>query len=256
MKGRSVKASTISKLIKVDEEGKKAGLDEMIVLVYGDKKVGKSTFASRFPSPLFLDCEDGLRTVQGPDGKRPDHIPIDSWATVINVTNALEKDSMGYRTIVIDGLNEAWSYLTKHMLDKYNVEHTNEGALSYGKGKAVMGREFRHWFQRLRKLPAAIVLLAHDKVLPFENNGVSYDKRIPMVDESKTGDAWDIIKPAINMILYANKVQTKEGVQHVMRTKGTQLIEAADPYGNLPEVMPFSYGALEKAMQTTTKDDQ
>jgi len=235
--------------IEKDTVGKKAGLNEIITLVYGDKKVGKSTFASRFPAPLFLDCEDGLRTVQGSEGKRPDHISIGSWLDVLDMTSQLEADLHNYDTIVIDGLNELWSYLVKYMLDKYKVEHTNDGQLAYGKGKAMMSREFRHWFQRLRKLDCAIVLTAHTKVLPFEHNGVAYDKMVPYVDDSKMAEAWDTIKPAINMILYAHKVGSKDGVTHVMRTKGTQLIEAADPYGNLPEVMPFSYGSLKEAME-------
>lgn len=241
-------ASSIMSRVRKDETGEKAGLDEIITLIYGDKKVGKSTFAAQFPSPLFLDCEDGLRTVQNGTGKRPDHIPVGSWNEILAITSELEQDLQGYRTIVIDGLNELWSYLVKYMLEKYRVEHTNDGALAYGKGKAMMAREFRHWFQRLRRLPCAVVLTAHDKVLPFEHNGVAYDKRVPYVDDSKMAEAWDTIKPAINMILYAAKVQNKDGVQHVMRTKGTQLIEAADPYGNLPETMPFEYEALAKAL--------
>lgn len=239
-------ASSILSRVKKDEAGAKAGLHEIITVVYGDKKVGKSSFAAQFPSPLFLDCEDGLRTVQNSDGKRPDHISIGSWLDVLDVTSQLEGDLHGYETIVVDGLNELWSYLVKYMLDRYKVEHTNDGTLAYGKGKAMLGREFRHWFQRLRKLPVGIVLTAHDTVLPFEHNGVAFDKRLPFVDDSKTGDAWNVIKPAVNMVLYAAKVETKEGVKHVMRTNGTQRVEAGNPY-DLPEVMGFDYAELEAA---------
>ena len=244
-------ATSIMSLVKKDETGEKAGLNEIITLIYGDKKVGKSTMASQFPAPIFLDCEDGLRTVQGSTGKRPDHVTINGWTDILDVTTELEQDLRGYETVVVDGLNEAWAYLTSYMLKRYKVEHTNDGVLAYGKGKGMMQREFRHWFQRLRKLDCAIVLTAHDKVLPFEHNGVAYDKRVPYVDDSKMAEAWDTIKPAINMILYAAKIADTEngGVKHVMRTKGTQLIEAADPYGHLPEVMDFDYKALEGALK-------
>ena len=245
--------SSILERVQKDTEGKIAGLDEIITLIYGDKKVGKSTFASRFPKPLFLDCEDGLRTVQDTTGHRPDHISVQGWQDVLDLTAQLEGDLNGYETIVVDGLNELWSYLVKFTLEKYKVEHTNDGTLAYGKGNAIMGRAFRSWFQRLRRLPAGIVLTAHDKVLPFEHNGVAYDKRVPYVDDSKMAQAWDTIKPAINMILYAHKVDTKDGVVHAMRTKGTQLIEAADPYGNLPELMPFNYASLQEAMETNNE---
>lgn len=240
---------SVAALIKKGEVGEPQKLEDMIVLIYGDKKVGKSTMASQFPKPIFLDCEDGLRTVRDGEGKRPDHISISSWQELLEASEWLGKGDHDYETVVIDGLNEAWSYLTYHLLDKYNVEHMNDGALAYGKGNKLAGRMFRQWFQFLRKLDMGIVLCAHDNVLSFEHNGVTYDKRIPMIDDGKKGEAWNHIKPAINMVLYAAKVSDKNGTKHVMRTKGNQLVEAADPVGNLPEVMEFSYSALKEAVE-------
>jgi hypothetical protein len=243
---------SVETLIKKDTTGQRAGLNEIIILIYGDKKVGKSTVAAQFPKPLFLDCEDGLRTVTNANGKRPDHITISGWKDLIDATQWLLKNDHGYETIVVDGLSEAWSYLVGFLLDKYKVEHMNEGQLAYGKGKGLAQRMFRQWFQALRKLDTGIVLCAHDKIIPFEHNGVSYDKRIPLIDDGKNGEAWDAIKPAVNMVLYASKQTGKDGVKHVMRTKGTQLVEAADPYGNLPEVMEFDYSKLVEAMTNTS----
>lgn len=216
-----------------------------IILVYGDKKVGKSTFASRFDNPLFLDCEQGLRTV-GKDDFIPDHIEVHEWDRLEQTVDALHEDLMGYDTLVVDGLNEAWSYLVDKIVTEAGAKDINDGELGYGKGMARAVKTFRNWFQKLRRLNITIVLCAHDRVINVEHNGVSYDKRIPYVDDSKDGKAWNAIKPAINMVLYAYKEQGKDGVIHVMRTKGNQLVEAADPHGKMPEVMPFSYPALEK----------
>ena len=49
------------------------------VVVYGPEGIGKSTFASHFPDPLFLDIEDSTSQL---DVKRiPD---INSWAMRAN----------------------------------------------------------------------------------------------------------------------------------------------------------------------------
>lgn len=225
------------------------GLNDIITLIYGDKKVGKSTFASHFPEPLFLDCEAGLRTVSDGEGNIPDHVAVHTWSQIQEVTEALSKDTGGYKTLIVDGLGELASYLIEHILLENGVSSLNEGPLAYGQGKGVVVREFRSWFQKLRALDMTIVLIAHDRVAEVEYNGVKFDRRIPLIDSSKMGiELWDALKPSINMILYANKVNTKEGVQHQMRTKGTQQIEAADPYGKLPEVMQFEYDQLDKAL--------
>lgn len=245
--------ASIEKLITKDDKGEKSKLEDLIVLIYGDKKVGKSTFAAQFPKPLFLDFESGLRTVHGPDGTRPDHIQVTSWQQVLDITKHLE-EGVDYKTIVIDGLNEAWNLLVKYTLETYGVTDENEGALAYGKGGRYMRRQMRWWFAQLRKLPYGIVLTAHDTILPFEHNNVTYDKRVPLIDEGKKAEAWTAMKPSINMILYAHKLEGKDGVKHVMRTKGTQLIEAADPYGHLPELMHFDYAQLEKAVNNTGKE--
>ena len=50
------------------------------VVVYGPEGIGKSTFASHFPDPLFLDIED---STSQHDVK---HIPdINSWAMLMGI---------------------------------------------------------------------------------------------------------------------------------------------------------------------------
>lgn len=241
--------AAIDKLVTKKQKAK-TNVDGTIVLVYGDKKVGKSTWASRADKPLFLDCEQGLRTVADEDGNVPDHISIDSWQKMVEVTKQLLKDHGDYETIVVDGMGELTSYLIEDTLRTNNALHMNDGVLGYGNGKNLILREFRYWFQQLRRLDCTIILTAHDRLSDAENNGVKFDKRIPLFDATKLGvEVWDAVKPAINMVLYANKVHTKDGVQHQMTAKGTQALEAGSPFAQLPDVMLFDYDQLRKALK-------
>ena len=252
-------SAEMTRLAQESVKKKVPSLSELIIVVYGEKKVGKSTFASRFPNPLFLDCEDALRSVVTPDGKRPAQVQINSWSGdeygLVEWTRFLgtpEGKSLGYKTIIVDGLNEAYFLLRQEILAKHRVKDENEGDLAYGKGGRLIRDAFRLWFHELRKLTHhgyGIVLTAHEKTVDFENNGVSYNKKVPLVDGSKDERAWDAIKPAVDAIFYAYKKQGKDGVQHLVRTKGNQLHEAADPThdARLPDNGPFSYQAIEQA---------
>lgn len=220
-----------------------------ITMLYGEKKVGKSTLASQFDDPLFLDCEDGLRTVANSDGNIPDHISVHSWDDIEAATKALEDGDTKYKTLVVDGMAELTSYLRRHMLEEAGTDHINEGKLGYGKGKDKLVDRFNAWFARIRKLDMTIVLIAHDRVTEDEYNNVKFNKRIPLFDTAKRGaEIWEGVKPSISMILYGYKDKSKDGVVHRLRCQGTQMIEAGNPF-NLPEVIEFSYEQLSKAIE-------
>lgn len=66
------------------------------VVVYGPEGIGKSTFASHFPDPLFLDIEDSTSQL---DVKRiPD---INSWAMLMGIIEEVTKEKP-CKTLVID----------------------------------------------------------------------------------------------------------------------------------------------------------
>lgn len=67
------------------------------VVIYGPEGIGKSTLASRFPAPLFLDVEGGTSRL---DVSRVSG--IDTLAAFQMAISELKRDTQGYRTLVID----------------------------------------------------------------------------------------------------------------------------------------------------------
>lgn len=239
----------LDKLI-VRKKKARTDLTGTVTMLYGEKKSGKSTEAARFPKPLFLDCEDGLRTVALPDGNMPDHIPIRNWETLMDVTTALEGGaSEDYETLVVDGMAELTNHLANKLMAEHKAKHLNDGNLGYGTGKDLIIREFREWFARIRTLDLTLVLVAHDRLAEMEQNGVKFDKRIPLLDTGKRGiEVWDGMKPSINSYFYVWKEQTSDGIEHKMRCQGNNMVDAGNPF-NLPEVITFSYDQLTKGIE-------
>ena len=170
----------------------------------------------------------------------------------MEITNGLKNTNpkeFGHKTIVIDGLNEAYTRLRDKVLSDFKVKFENEGELGYGKGASLIRDQWRQWFLDLRAVSRqgfGVVLTGHESTISFESNGVTYNKRVPYIDGSKTEKAWDVIKPAVDMVIHAYKHQDKDGLKHMMRLKGNQLVEAASTLESLPDVAPFSYQLLEK----------
>jgi hypothetical protein len=166
-----------------------------------------------------------------------------------------EGTRLGYETIIVDGLNSAFKLLRSSVLQAKGLEHENEGELAYGKGKRIILDKWEAWFNELRRLPYGIVLTAHERAITFTHNGVDYDKRVPYVDGSKSEEAWEHVKASVDLIVRCAKKKTKNGIEHIMYTKGTELYEAADPTpdGRLPDGVPLSYKRLEDAYNKTTQ---
>ena len=70
------------------------------VMLYGTHGIGKSTWAAEAPSPIFLQCEEGL------DDIGVDRTPLlSTFGDVSSALSWLASNEHEYRTIVIDTLD-------------------------------------------------------------------------------------------------------------------------------------------------------
>lgn len=70
-------------------------------VVYGSEGIGKSTFASRFPDPLFIDTEGGTAQM---DVRRVEK--LQTWEELITIVNEVAATPDICKTLVID--RQSW----------------------------------------------------------------------------------------------------------------------------------------------------
>ena len=104
-------------------------MDKKIKMVlYGEPGVGKSTFASKAPNPLFI-CSDGNFAWLDLDESHCRE--VSSWQEckkILNEKSLLEQ----YETIVLDLTEDLFKWCEQEFCIKNKLEHI--GDLGYGKG--------------------------------------------------------------------------------------------------------------------------
>ena len=234
-----------------------ADFHKLITVVYGDKGVGKSTAMTRFPKPFVIDFEDRLRTVTDSEGNGIPSVTCFDWKTAVDYVQALAKTTpveTGIETVCIDGIGTGFKLLRGDILKKYKVPHENEGVLAYGKGKGLIKDALEDWFTTLRTLTRqgyGVVITAHERSVEFTNNGVAFDRKVPLVSGDKSEYGWDAIKPFPDIVVHAYKTRGAHGPEHRMHLVGNELYEAMFSKQGVDSSkiadLTFSYANLKSA---------
>jgi hypothetical protein len=142
------------------------------LIVHGPPGVGKSTFASNAPAPVFIDTD-----------RRTNHLDVarfepDTWPEVANFLNEV-RTSDRFQTVVLDTLDHLELLIHNHILSTHKKSNIEEVGGGYGKGYKYALDEWRRLTAYLEMLRAAgknVVMLAHSQVKTFQNPaGENYD---------------------------------------------------------------------------------
>jgi hypothetical protein len=143
------------------------------VLVHGSPGVGKTTLASRFPNPVFLQVEDGT-----PAGLKLQSFGLlSSYDDVIGAISALGSEPHDFQTIVVDSLDklEGLVWAAACAANRW----TSVESVPYGKAYVICDGFWRdflsglNWLRRERFMN--IILVAHSAVETINDpRAVSY----------------------------------------------------------------------------------
>ena len=150
-------------------------IKNLIVFVYGDPGIGKTSRAFSASRPILFDFDKGAHRA----GQfRKDSVPVDDWLEVANITAS---DLDGYDTVIIDTAGRMLDCITSHLC-KDPENKRKDGALSL-QGFGVMGNLFSTWLKTLRGFGKDIILLAH---AAEDKKGENIIIRPDMVGKSKS----------------------------------------------------------------------
>lgn len=229
------------------------------VVLYGDPKTGKTSTASKAPTPLFLGTDDGRRRL------RVDGLPIASeWEQFkAQLTAVAEESSKTHRTIVIDTLNGITQLCAEWVCKAQFGGRWNDpakGFLAWGgnQGWASVSEEMKPILVLLDRCIANkqwVILIAHSKVESVKNpiEG-DYQRFAPDLDRR----VWARFSQWADVILRVGyRIAVKDGKavsegERVLHASATAAEEAGCRVGyELPPTLPFSWEAIEAHLGQT-----
>lgn len=234
------------------------------IVIYGAEGVGKTTLASQFPDPLFIDTEGGTAHY---DVARIDPAPV-SWPQLVEIVKqvAAEKPCS---TLVLDTADWAERLCIAHVCTTKAIKSIEE--IGYGGGYTIAAEEYGRLLDRLSTVADSginVVILAHAAMRKFDQP-----------DERNSYDRWELklqrkiaplVKEWADALLFGNYKTIVEGVdagmgktkgkarggsKRVLYTEHHACWDAKNRWG-LPKETPLDYSVIAPHVQTLTATPQ
>lgn len=227
--------------------GKQLGAQK--VVLYGPEGIGKSTFAGKFPEPLFIDTEGSTRHLDVARLPKPS-----SWSMMLEEIRYVRDTPGVCKTLAVDTLDWAEQLCVKHICDKSQKNGIED--FGYGKGYVYVSEEFGKLLNLLDEvIERGINVLgtAHAKMRKFEQP-----------EETGAYDRWEmklsknvapLVKEWADALLFANykiitvrtgedkKTVKAQGGRRVMYTCHHPCWDAKNRW-DLPEEAEFDFTAI------------
>lgn len=130
-------------------------LDDYTILLYGVKKIGKTSMLQYFKNILYLMFEPGAKALEIYQ-RAPKN-----WAEFKEYVKLIEKDKT-FRNIAIDPVDILFKMCQKYICSKLYITHPSEG--EWGKGWQAVRDEFDEWvLGRLMNCGKGVIFVSHAK---------------------------------------------------------------------------------------------
>lgn len=231
------------------------------VVIYGPEGIGKSTFASKFPDPVFIDTEGSTNDMDVARLPRPT-----SWTMLMEEIDYIKKTPDVCKTLVIDTIDWAEQLCVEHICAKHNKSGIED--FGYGNGYVYTKEEFGRFLNRLSDVIEAgvnVVLTAHAQLRKFEQPDEmgAYDRWELKLGKKTQSQTSPLVKEWADMLLFCNykthtvavddkgKKHKAQGGRRVMYTNHHPCWDAKNRYG-LPEECELDYKVIEGIIESRT----
>lgn len=222
------------------------------VVLYGTEGVGKSTFASKFPAPVFIDIEDSTKELDVARFDKPT-----SWTMLLEQVRYVIAHPDCCKTLVIDTADWAEQLEIAELCASKGWKGLEDAG--YGKGYQYSAEEFGKLLNLLSEVTykgVHVVMTAH-----------AWLRKVELPDEIGSYDHWEmktskkvapLIREWADAVFFANyktivvnvdgqgvqKGKNKaQGGKRMLYTTHTPFWDAKNRQG-LPEELPLEYSAL------------
>ncbi len=238
------------------------------VVVYGPEGIGKSTFASKFPDPVFIDTEGSTKDMDVARFEK-----ATSWQMLMEQVRYVRDNPSVCRTLVIDTADWAEQMCIEFIC----ASHRKDGleSFGYGNGYVYVKEEFGRFLNLLSEVVDAgvnAVLTAHAQIRKFEQPDEmgAYDRYELKLGKKTSSQTSPLVKEWADMLLFANyktysvatdekgKKHKAQGGRRVMYTTHHPCWDAKNRYG-LPDECEFDYSVIKSIIESgsnSAKTDQ
>lgn len=231
------------------------------VVIYGPEGIGKSTFASRFPDPVFIDTEGSTVHMDVKRLPRPE-----MWNELLGDVEYVRQNPRCCKTLVIDTADWAEQLCCEFICARDQKQGIEDWG--YGKGYKYLFEEFGRLLNALEQVRGAgvnVVICCHAAIRKFEQPDElgAYDRWGLKLTDAPRASIAGMVKEWADMVLFANyktivvnvdgKGATKgknkvQGGKRVMYTTHMPCWDAKNRFG-LPEEMDFEYEGIRGVIE-------
>ncbi len=248
--------------ISLESISRSSGIKAPRIVLHGPAGVGKTTFGSSAPNPIFIQTEDGLGKLE------VDAFPFtQTFQDVLDALNILHTSEHNYQTVVLDSLDHLepllWKHLCNHYVGPKGERYESIEDFGFGKGYMLALDLWRQLLSALFDLRndrgMAFILIAHSEIKRFESPMTdSYDRYQIKLHKR----ASDLVQESVDCVMFAdyktviekeeggfNKVKTR-GIstgQRYLYTEARPSFIAKNRYG-LPPELPMSWQTFSDAL--------
>lgn len=228
------------------------------VCVYGVEGIGKTTFASQFPEPLFFDLDKGSAQL---DVSRV--TDITSWPLLMSNIKEVYDNPTICKTLVIDTADAAERMCIDYICGKFNKKGIED--FGYGAGYTYLTEEFARFLVQLDACIGQgvnVVVLAHAvlKTVTLPEEMGTYDHWELKLSSKTTNKVAPLVKEWADLLLFANykTILVEDGARkkaaggkRIMYTTHTTFADAKNRF-SLAEELPFDYNEIVRLIPNRT----
>lgn len=213
----------------------------VVMMLYGEGGVGKTTFGATAPKPIIADCENGAKYF-GMRGISVDVAQIEKWADMREFLDYVKSDKV--ETVVVDPIGELMDKLKRHMLAMGDTKLVQKDGSPTMAGWGWLKKTMRDFIKVLRDTGKNVILIAHIE----ENKDEDRLVKRPKI-ETKISD--DIVN-MVDVVGYMTVVQEEgETKRIIIVDPGNDKYTAKDRTGQLGKVIEPDFSKIVKACQGT-----
>jgi hypothetical protein len=231
-------------LLPTEKTPIKRDIRDFSILLYGENKIGKSTWASQAEGAIFISTEPGLNSLE------VFQVPCHTWSTFLELCVEIKQGDHHYRTVVIDTIDNLYRMCLEHTCKQFNVKTPSEGDSTdiYGTTNKLLNR----MLTGLALLPYGLILISHAK----EKQVKTRLGKVPKITPTLSDGATRVVMDLVDFILYAgledvtdNETGAIVGTERVIHCQPTTIYEAGNrSQFAIPDPLPLDYHAFAAAL--------